>query len=75
MHHRFIYFLTILMPGFSMFFIEEYIVAILCLILQMSLIGWPIASIWACSTLTKYYKKQKHLEHLEHQQYKEQHHE
>ncbi|MDQ5884831.1 MAG: YqaE/Pmp3 family rane protein [Pseudomonadota bacterium] len=72
MHHRFIYFLTILMPGFSMFFIEEYIVAILCFILQMSLIGWPIASIWACSTLTKYYKKQKHLEH---QQYKEQHHE
>lgn len=71
MHHRLMYFFTILAPGFTMFFIEEYVIAFLCLILQMTLIGWPIASIWGYATLKKYYKKQKHIEH---QKLKEHHH-
>lgn len=65
MRHKIHYFFTILLPGFSMFFIEEYIVGLLCMLLQMTLLGWPIASIWAYKTLQKYYRKQKHIKHQE----------
>ena len=65
MKHKFKYFMTALMPGFIMFGIDEFIIGILCLFLQMSVVGWPIASIWAIATLKKYYKKQVHQSHTE----------
>lgn len=73
MKHKFKYFLTILMPWAIMFNIEEYIVGILSFFLQITVVGWPIASIWACKTLSKHYQKQRHEQHQEykHQQEEE----
>ena len=43
--------LAILLPWFSFFLREKYVQGYICLALQISIIGWPIASIWACYTL------------------------
>ena len=62
MKHKLMILLTIFLPGFVMFGINEIVIGILCFLLQMSFLGWPIASIWAVDTLKKYYKKQMHEE-------------
>ncbi len=69
MKHKFKYFVAIMMPWLMMFNIGEYVVGILCFLMQMTAVGWPVASIWACNVLGKYYQKQRHEEH---QQYKHQ---
>jgi len=43
--------LAILLPWFSFFLREKYAQGYICLVLQISIIGWPIASIWATLTL------------------------
>ena len=43
--------LAILLPWFSFFLREKYIQGYICLALQISIIGWPIASLWALITL------------------------
>ncbi|MEO6314944.1 MAG: YqaE/Pmp3 family membrane protein [Chitinophagaceae bacterium] len=43
--------LAILLPWFSFFLREEYTKGYICLALQISLIGWPIAAAWATMTL------------------------
>ena len=49
---------TIFLPGFAMFAIDEIIIGILCMCLQMTLVGWPIASVWALSTMKKHLEKE-----------------
>jgi len=43
--------LAILLPWFSFFLREKYIQGYICLALQISIIGWPIASLWSLITL------------------------
>lgn len=43
--------LAILLPWFSFFLREKYTSGFICLALQISVIGWPIASVWALITL------------------------
>jgi hypothetical protein len=43
--------LAILLPWFSFFLREKYTQGYICLALQITIIGWPIASIWATLTL------------------------
>jgi hypothetical protein len=45
--------LAILLPWFSFFLREKYISGYICLVLQISIIGWPFASVWAIVTLLK----------------------
>jgi hypothetical protein len=45
--------LAILLPWFSFFLREKYTQGYICLALQISIIGWPIAAIWATTTLLK----------------------
>lgn len=41
------YLLAILLPPVAMFTVGKPFQAILCLVLMMTVIGWPIAAIWA----------------------------
>lgn len=43
--------LAILLPWFSFFLREQYLKGYICLALQISVIGWPLASLWALITL------------------------
>ena len=43
--------LAILLPWFSFFLREKYVQGYVCLALQILIIGWPIASLWAFITL------------------------
>lgn len=43
--------LAILLPSVSFFFRGKILSAILCLILEITLIGWPPAAIWAVLSL------------------------
>lgn len=43
--------LAILLPWFSFFLREKYVQGYICLALQISIIGWPIAAAWATITL------------------------
>ena len=52
-------FLAIFMPFLSFFFIKRPIAAVICLILQITLIGWLPAALWAVYSLSQFktYKK------------------
>ena len=43
--------LAILLPWFSFFLREKYTEGFICLALQITIIGWPIASLWSTLTL------------------------
>lgn len=43
--------LAILLPWFSFFLREKYVPGYLCLLLQITVIGWPVAAAWATLTL------------------------
>lgn len=43
--------LAILLPWFSFFLREKYAQGFICLVLQISIVGWPLASFWAVITL------------------------
>jgi len=43
--------LAILLPWFSFFLREQYIKGYICLALQITIIGWPVAAIWAVTSL------------------------
>ncbi|MEO5684080.1 MAG: YqaE/Pmp3 family membrane protein [Chitinophagaceae bacterium] len=43
--------LALLLPWFSFFLREKYAKGYICLVLQITIIGWPIASAWATITL------------------------
>lgn len=46
--------LALLLPGFSFFFIGRPWSGLLCLILQVMLIGWIPAAIWAVYALSQW---------------------
>lgn len=41
------YIIAILLPPLGMLLVGRPLLALLCLILQVTLIGWPLAAIWA----------------------------
>jgi hypothetical protein len=43
--------LAVLLPWFSFFLREKYTQGYICLALQITIIGWPLASLWATGTL------------------------
>ncbi len=53
--------LAILLPWLSFFFIGRPFAAIICLLLQLTLIGWLPAMIWAVFALNQY-KTDKKIE-------------
>lgn len=46
--------LAIFIPWFQFFTIGRPFAGIICLILQVTLIGWPIAAIWSVYALSQY---------------------
>ena len=51
------YFLTFMAPWISMLLIGEHVAAALTFILQITIIGWLPAGLWACSLLKKHLNK------------------
>ncbi|MDP3558797.1 MAG: hypothetical protein Q8R79_00410 [Legionellaceae bacterium] len=47
----FLIFLTILMPWVALFLNDNPGAALIALVMQVTVIGWPIASIWAVRTI------------------------
>lgn len=47
------------MPWFSFFLREQYLAGYTCLALQISVIGWPIASLWSLISLLAGNKEKK----------------
>ena len=53
--------LALLLPWLQFFTIGRPISGIICLILQCSVIGWPVAAIWSVYALSQY-KTDKKIE-------------
>jgi len=51
--------IAILLPFLSFFLIKKPVAGVICLILQMTLIGWIPAAIWAVYTLSQHNTDQK----------------
>ncbi|MEH6629428.1 MAG: YqaE/Pmp3 family membrane protein [Halopseudomonas aestusnigri] len=51
--------LALIVPWLQFFTIGKPIAGIVCLILQITLIGWPIAAIWSVYALSQYKTDQK----------------
>jgi hypothetical protein len=51
--------LALLIPWLQFFTIGKPISGIICLILQITVIGWPIAAIWSVFALSQYKTDQK----------------
>jgi hypothetical protein len=51
--------LALIIPWLQFFTIGRPIAGIICLILQCTLIGWPIAAIWSVYALSQYKTDQK----------------
>lgn len=51
--------LALLIPWLQFFTIGKPISGIICLILQLTLIGWPVAAIWSVFALSQYKTDQK----------------
>lgn len=47
------------MPWFSFFLREQYLAGYICLALQITVIGWPIAALWSLITLVTGNKEKK----------------
>jgi len=43
--------LAVLLPWFSFFLREQYLKGYICLALQITIIGWPVAAVWSLTTL------------------------
>lgn len=56
------YLIAILLPFVSFFTIGKPFSAIFCLILQVLLIGWPIAAIWAVLSVNKFYADRRNAD-------------
>jgi len=52
-------FLAIVLPWLQFFTINKPFSGIACLILQFTIIGWPIAAIWSTYCLSQYKTDQK----------------
>lgn len=51
--------LAILLPWLQFFTIGKPLSGLFCLILQCTLIGWPVAAIWSVYSLSQYKTDQK----------------
>lgn len=51
--------LALLIPWLQFFTIGKPISGIICLILQITVIGWPVAAIWSVFALSQYKTDQK----------------
>jgi hypothetical protein len=51
--------LALILPWLQFFTIGRPFAGIICLILQCSLIGWPVAAIWSVYALSQYKTDQK----------------
>ena len=51
--------IALLLPWLSFFFIGKSVQGIICIILQLTLIGWIPAAIWAVYALSQYRTDQK----------------
>ena len=51
--------LALFLPWLQFFTIGKPISGIICLILQITLIGWPVAAIWSVYALSQYKTDQK----------------
>ncbi|MBB71475.1 MAG: YqaE/Pmp3 family membrane protein [Legionellales bacterium] len=47
-------FLAIFLPFLSFFFIERPLAGLVCLVLQITIIGWIPAALWAVYSLSQY---------------------
>ena len=56
--------LAIFLPWLQFFTIGRPIAGVICLILQISLIGWPVAAIWSVYALSQYKTDKKIKEAL-----------
>ena len=56
------YLIAILLPPLGLFLVGKWGQAILCLILQLTLIGWPIAAVWAVLVVNDFYAKKRNEE-------------
>ncbi|WP_308911485.1 YqaE/Pmp3 family membrane protein [Pseudokordiimonas caeni] len=54
--------LAILIPPLVFFTIGRPFQGIFCLILWLTLIGWPVAAIWAVYSLSQYRNEEMHRE-------------
>ena len=41
------YLIAIILPPLGMLLVGRVVLAVVCLVLQVTLIGWPLAAIWA----------------------------
>lgn len=53
------YLIALLVPFVAFFTIGKVGTGLICLILQITLIGWPIAAIWALFSVNSYYADQR----------------
>jgi hypothetical protein len=53
------YLIAILLPPLGMLVAHRPLLAVLCLILMVTLIGWPIAALWAILVVHGYYEDQR----------------
>lgn len=49
------YLIALLLPWVAFFTMGKVLQGIICLILQITLIGWPIAAIWAVLSVSGYH--------------------
>jgi len=49
------YLIAILLPPVGMLVAHRPVQAVLCLLLMMTVIGWPVAAIWAILVVNSYY--------------------
>jgi hypothetical protein len=54
------YLIALFLPWLVFFTIGRPFQGILCLILQLTLIGWPIAALWAILSTNRYYADERH---------------
>jgi hypothetical protein len=51
--------LALILPWLQFFTIGRPFAGIICLVLQITLIGWPVAAIWSVYALSQYKTDQK----------------
>jgi uncharacterized membrane protein YqaE (UPF0057 family) len=53
------YVIAILLPPLGLLLCGKMFQALLCLLLMLTLIGWPVASIWAVLVVADYHAEQR----------------
>lgn len=59
--------LALIFPWLQFFTIGRPMSGVICLILQITLIGWPVAAIWSVYALSQYKTDQKIAEAMKNQ--------